>query len=660
MKSLQIIRILVVIFCLLVLEAVVIVSVAGGPAVISWLIAWQILILAVGTVLITPLLRSSVAEERAKAIRERLVVLNQPLGDTGDICFEDLFDLNEIQMMQDAFARATGVASLITDHTGRWITKPSCFTHLCGDIIRKTPKGCENCRKSDVILGRVHPGGPVVQCCLSGGLWDGGTSICVEGRHIASWFIGQVVDINSNEEDLVKYADVIGADKEEFRRALREVPRMERAKFDQICQALYVFADQLSRMALQNLQQTRYIRERKIVEEALRDATFKAEAASRAKDQFMAMVSHELRTPLTPVLLSTSHMAGDQKVPSDVRDELERIQHYVEMEARLIDDLLDLSRAMTGKLSLRDGVCDLRQVVDAVENVCGEDIRGKGLHLEVVCHAPNTCVKGDFGRLQQVLWNLVKNAIKFTDRGGRIRVELRPALVSEGSAGDIALVVSDNGRGIEPELIQRIFGIFQQGDDKSRQLGGLGIGLAICKAVVEAHGGHISVFSEGVGKGASFIVILPTTSDPAPVAHNHPSPEELHAATRDIPRRSILLVEDHAVTAKLIARLLTLDGHSVVVAGSVAEAVRVAKENHFDLLLSDIGLPDGTGMEMLTQVRALRGDIPAIALSGFGTDQDMQRSLASGFAEHLVKPIDYDHLKSAVTRVAMGTQAVAQ
>ncbi|HYG34317.1 MAG TPA: PAS domain S-box protein, partial [Clostridia bacterium] len=211
-------------------------------------------------------------KQMENALEQRLIALTAPVESTADLRFEDLFDLQELQKIQDAFAAATGVASIITDPNGRPITKPSNFCRLCQEVIRKTEKGLANCYYSDRVIGRSNPNGPTVQPCLSGGLWDGGASIRAGERHIANWLIGQVLDDAPNEETMVAYAREIGANETEFREALRQVTRMPKEQFAKVCQALFLIADQLSRLALQNLQQARSITERKRVEEALRQS----------------------------------------------------------------------------------------------------------------------------------------------------------------------------------------------------------------------------------------------------------------------------------------------------------------------------------------------------------------------------------------------------
>jgi len=211
------------------------------------------------------------AENEIKRLNEqlanRLVALTKPVSDIGDIRFEDIFDIEEIQKIQDAFAFATGVASIITYPDGTPITKPSNFSYLSENIIRGTEKGRENCYKSDAELGKINPHGYKMQPCLSGGLLDGGTSIMVGDNHIANWLIGQIVDENIDEKNILNYADVIGADKEKFREELRKVMRMPREQFEKICEALHIIAKQLSLLAIQNVQQSRFIQEKNKAEE---------------------------------------------------------------------------------------------------------------------------------------------------------------------------------------------------------------------------------------------------------------------------------------------------------------------------------------------------------------------------------------------------------
>lgn len=380
----------------------------------------------------------------------------------------------------------------------------------------------------------------------------------------------------------------------------------------------------------------------KRTENRLKEARDAAEAASRAKDQFLAVLSHELRTPLTPVLMTVAARQMDASLPPEIQTDMQMIRRNIELETRLIDDLLDLSRITSGKLSLRLEVIDLNESMEHVCEICRAQILEKGLHLHKDLDSHAGLVKVDPSRLQQVFWNVLKNAAKFTPEGGDIRVSTRR--ISEGV---VEVVVRDTGAGIPVENLPKIFNAFEQGDaGVTRQFGGLGLGLAISKALVELHGGTIRVESEGAGKGSVFTIELPAIQEPLPQKTN-PAAESKRPSPGSL---KLLVVEDHADTANMLALLLRATGHRVETATTVADALGLAANHKFDLLISDVGLPDGTGyelMKILQSTRALRG----IAMSGFGSDEDMRKSYAAGFSDHLVKPVNFAVLEHTIRRV---------
>jgi two-component system CheB/CheR fusion protein len=318
------------------------------------------------------------------------------------------------------------------------------------------------------------------------------------------------------------------------------------------------------------------------------------------------------------------------------------IRRNVELEARLIDDLLDLSRVTNGKLRLQMQPTGIHDLLRQVFQICASDLAAKQLHLTTDFTAGEDRVTGDPARLQQVFWNLLKNAIKFTPEGGRIAVRSR-----EVEGGRIAVEVEDSGIGIAADVLPRMFNAFAQGEAKaSRQSGGLGLGLAISKAVVEMHGGTIRAASAGPGQGASLVVEIPAAAPAPEAAAPVPSPEQAVARARK-PR--LLLVEDHEDTARMLAKLLRFSGYRVRTAATVAQALEAAATDRFDLLVSDLGLPDATGYDLMRQVRQLYGT-PGIALSGYGMEEDVRKSMEAGFLDHLVKPINLDQLKATIQR----------
>ena len=366
-----------------------------------------------------------------------------------------------------------------------------------------------------------------------------------------------------------------------------------------------------------------------------------AEAANRAKDEFIAMLSHELRTPLTPVLSTVSALQEQEEMPGPLRSDIELIRRNVEMEAALIDDLLDVTRISRGKIILKQETVDVHDCLGTALEICGTEITSKRLEIRSEFHAEQHHVWADPARLRQVFWNLLKNAVKFTLAGGRITLRTH-------NIGDrMQIEISDTGIGIDPEVLPRIFNLFEQGErSRSRRFGGLGLGLHIARTVVEMHQGRLTAFSEGRNKGATFTVELDTVpSQEKPSALPAPSVEPQERPLR------ILVVEDHLDTMQVLTKLLKKWGHTVTAAESVRTAIEMADGQEFDLIVSDLGLPDGSGLDVMRHVKE-RSAIPGIALSGYGTDEDIRQSRAAGFAEHLVKPVNIAALRTAIHRIA--------
>lgn len=366
-----------------------------------------------------------------------------------------------------------------------------------------------------------------------------------------------------------------------------------------------------------------------------------ANAANRAKDHFIATLSHELRTPLTPVLATIMDLDKRLDLPPAISEAMELIRRNIELEARLIDDLLDVTRISKGKLRMEQEVVELHSVLQDAKRICESAIAKKEVHLAFDLQAPNNHVEGDGARLLQAFWNLLQNAVKFTPSGGEITVRTR------GDERTLRVEIADNGIGLDAEALPRIFEPFGQADESiSRRFGGLGLGLALSKALVEAHGGRMAATSPGRDQGTTFTVDLNTTTARAgrrgakPVSVSGP-------ATRSL---RILLVEDHEDTRHTLSRLIQKWGHSVSSAASVAEALQLATKERFDLLVSDLGLPDAHGTDLMRELRKTSA-IQGIAVSGFGTEDDIQRSLAAGFRAHLAKPLGTQKLKAAIDEV---------
>jgi PAS domain S-box-containing protein len=383
----------------------------------------------------------------------------------------------------------------------------------------------------------------------------------------------------------------------------------------------------------------RDITERKSFEEELQRQKNAAEAASRAKDQFFAMLSHELRTPLTPVLAGIDMLENPTTEFNDVKETLQIMRRNILVERRLIDDLLDVTRIIRGRLELNLESVDAHRVVSHVLDICRSELETKRLHLVQDLKARNHFVHADPARLQQILWNLLKNAIRYTPEGGEI--VLRSS--NNGHAAFI-LSVEDNGMGIPAELLRSIFDPFEQGITAQGSERGIGLGLAIAKGLAAAHRGSLQAFSEGPGKGARFMLELQTAAEPAETS-NVPSAEAMH--TRGL---RILLVDDHLDTRQSLHRLLERRGYHVQSAGDLQSALKLVEHGTFDLLISDIALPDGNGTELMRILRQ-KSDVRGIALSGFGMEADVNMSREAGFAEHLVKPVAFETLERVIQRL---------
>jgi PAS domain S-box-containing protein len=377
------------------------------------------------------------------------------------------------------------------------------------------------------------------------------------------------------------------------------------------------------------------------------------ETANRAKDHFLATLSHELRTPLTPVLAIASRLEVDGRVLPEVRDGLDMIRRNVELEARLIDDLLDLTRITRGKLELQGAPTDLRPVIEQALETCGERGLAARRVVEALASGEHQ-VWGDSARLTQVFWNLLSNALKFTPEEGEITVR---SFREEGAGASVLVVeIADSGIGIEPEALPHIFDAFDQGrEGTTRRFGGLGLGLAISRAIVELHGGRLTAESPGRDRGAVFTVRLPILSNrPAGVERTDDSMLEDSGVRRAANRPlHILLVEDHVDTAEAMEALLEALGHRVTLVGTVAAARAAAEAGELDLVISDLGLPDGHGHELMHEL-STRHHLPGIALSGYGMEEDVAKSHESGFAIHLTKPVSLDTLRAAIVRIAGG------
>jgi PAS domain S-box-containing protein len=381
-------------------------------------------------------------------------------------------------------------------------------------------------------------------------------------------------------------------------------------------------------------------------------ARAEAEAASRAKDAFLAALSHELRTPLTPILSWAKLLRSGGLAPDETVRAVEAIERNARAQRQLVEDLLDVSRIATGKLRIRFDPVDLDVVIADAVDVIRPAAHARRVELAVNSPACAPCtIEADPDRLRQVFWNLLSNAVKFTSSGGRVVV------TTACRDGVVRVTVADTGSGIAPEFLPHVFERFRQGEiGAARKHGGLGIGLAIVRELVELHGGTVRAESEGEGKGATFTIELPLPAQP--VALERPAPEPVSAS----PLRGvrILLVDDDRDSMEVVRFLLSRSGADVDSAMSARQALDLLAQSHPDVLVSDIAMPGTNGYALLARIRAGEGgrpDMPAIALTAYSAPEDRERALSGGFQAHVSKPVEIAELVAAVQSVRRATTA---
>jgi CheY-like chemotaxis protein len=381
-------------------------------------------------------------------------------------------------------------------------------------------------------------------------------------------------------------------------------------------------------------------------------------AANRAKDEFLATLSHELRTPINAIMGWGQILQSGMADPARTAHAIDAIVRNAAAQARLIEDLLDLSRIISGKLRLDVELVDLGAVVGAAALTIEPAAQVKGLRLQSVIEE-GARVYGDRQRLQQAVWNLLSNAVKFTPRGGSVQTHVRRV----GSHVEIS--VSDTGDGIAADVLPFVFDRFRQADSSStRQHAGLGLGLAIVRHIVELHGGTVHVASEGLTRGATFRLCLPISiaaADPPPAALAHPAVPTVTTGTLavdalpDLAGTRILVVEDDADAREMVAYLLRQRHADVVTSASVAEALIAFDRQPPDVLLSDIEMPNRDGFAFIAAVRAKApadgGDVPAAALTAYSRPEDRAASMLAGYDAHLSKPVDLHELIATVARL---------
>ena len=372
-----------------------------------------------------------------------------------------------------------------------------------------------------------------------------------------------------------------------------------------------------------------------------------AESANRVKDEFLAVLSHELRTPLNPILGWTKLLQKGQLTPEKSAIALDTIERNAKLQSQLIEDLLDISRIMRGKLTLNTAAMDLKTVVKAAIGTVSLAAEAKQIQIETHLESEVGQVLGDAGRLQQVVWNLLANAVKFTPDGGHVEVTL-----THDDSSHAKIVMRDNGKGINPNALQYVFDRFWQEDSTNkRQFGGLGLGLAISRQIVELHGGTITAESPGEGQGSTFTVKLPLRAA-VPVSEPIRSQKSENSTLEGL---RILVIDDSADSREYAAFVLSEAGAHIKTADSATSAIEAMNQELPDVIVCDIGMPGTTGYELIQQIRSrpveAGGGVTAIALTSYAGDYDQKQAIAAGFQQHLSKPVDPEQLVKTISAI---------
>lgn len=551
------------------------------------------------------------------ALEKQVLALTRPLDGEVGIQFDELFNIREIQLLQDQFAKATGVASIITHPDGGPITNPSNFTRLCNDIVRKTEKGRKNCEASDATaIGTVRNDGPIIRPCLSCGLWDAGAPIVVGGHHVANWLIGQVRDKDSiSRERVASYAEEIGADINSALEAFEEIPKMSKDHFIDIAHALYNLANQLSNSAYQNIQQARFISERDRAEKEKEKIQLQYQQTQRLESvgRLAGGVAHDLNNLLSPILGYSEMLQEDLKDNAQATADIEQII-TASLKARdIVRQLLAFSRKQTMQVSAVNLNSVLAQFVTLIERTIRENIELKIIPAEKI-----EPITADQGQLEQVVMNLLVNAQDAMPNGGVLTIETAVVDFDSESAAThmglkdgryVMLAISDSGKGMDSETRKHIFEPFYttKGQD------GTGLGLATVYGIVKQHGGEILVYSE-LQNGTTFKVYLPVSGETAADPKKEEPTNETTGGSE-----TLLLVEDEPQVREMTASLLARQGYRILTAENGKQALELFAYNleEIDLLITDVIMPHMNGRELYETIGTIKAEMKVLYMSGY-------------------------------------------
>lgn len=575
------------------------------------------------------------------------------------IIFKDLFDMDRIQELQDAFASATGVASIITDPDGKAITRPSNFTRFCRDIVKKTEKGYSNCRHSDLITEKAIASpdaqASVITNCLSAGLWDAGAGIYLAERHIANWLIGQVRDVETDDLKFLSYAREIGADEDTFMEALAEVTCMNRTQFENVCKTLYLMTRQLSELAFRNVALSREMEARKSIEEERRK--IEAQMFNAQKLESLGVlaggIAHDFNNMLMVILGNadlalTSNPEGTQT---------HRRLFEIKKVARQAADLCSQMLAYSGRGQFVIENININEIIHEISQMLSMTV-SKNTVIRYGLANDLCSIQGDLSQLRQVIMNLVANASDAIEQeqglitvstgiSGRDQIEKSGSLIKGDLSSEkyVLLEVTDTGCGMNEMMISKIFDPFFTTKSTGR-----GLGMAVVLGIVRGHNGTIKVESQP-GKGSKFRLFFPAASD------ENIYSKRITPVTGELPESgiggTILLVDDEEGVRNVAVDMLECIGFEVLTASDGHEALEVLKENRqrIDCVMLDLTMPGISGVETYEEMRKIVPDLKIIIASGYNEADMSNRTIMNDLAGFIQKPYSIEMISKKLREV---------
>jgi PAS domain S-box-containing protein len=585
-------------------------------------------------------------KETEKQLKLKLDYILSPEGSIDNLNLADLIDLEQLQKIQDAFVKATGVASVITDLSGTPITKPSNFSGVC-NLIRQTEKGKSNCFNSDRSIG-LRAGQllkPTFEKCHSCGFIDAGAPIIVAGKQIAIWMIGQSNVGAVDNKRIESYAMEIGADATEMLNEYARMPNMSIEQFEHVTGLLWIMAQEISNLAYHNILLAKKVEEQKEFEKELINAKEKAEENNRLKTAFLQNMSHEIRTPMNAIM----GFSGLLKDHFDNKQNLIKFSEIINQRSSdlldIINDILDIAKIESGQLSITTEECNLSELfADLTTFFTGYQNRMGKQHIRLNLHthgnSAENLIETDKVKLKQIFINLISNAFKFTEEGridGGCKFDANHRLL---------FYVSDTGIGIPYDKQTAVFERFTQLNQIAKYtIGGTGLGLPIVKGLVNLLGGEIFLESEP-GKGSTFSFTIKYTTTKQPV---NPTTSEIEIHTENFSGKTILIVEDDPFNAEYLKEALSGVGLQILQAGTGREAEEISITQPVDLVLMDIRQPDIDGYEATRQIRQHKPHLKIIAQSAYASFDEKQKALDAGCNDYISKPTTQELLKAVVS-----------